>query len=58
MVKCLGLRPLDYWDCGFETCRGHGCSSVMFVVYCVGSGLSEELITRSEESYRVCVCVI
>jgi hypothetical protein len=31
----------------------------MFVscVCCVGSGLCEELITRSEESYRVCVCV-
>ena len=26
-------------------------------VCCVGSGLCDELITRSEESYRVCVCV-
>jgi hypothetical protein len=25
---------------------------------CVGSGLCDELITRSEESYRVCVCLI
>ena len=32
----------------------------MFVVCCVGSGLCDELITRSEESYRVCasVCLI
>jgi len=28
----------------------------MFVYY-VGSGLCDELITRSEESYPVCVCV-
>jgi hypothetical protein len=29
------------------------------VVFCVGSGLCDGLITRSEESYRlyVCVCV-
>jgi len=32
----------------------------MFVccVYPVGSDLSDELITRSEESYRVCECLI
>jgi len=29
----------------------------MFVVCCVCRGLCDELITRSEESYRVCVCV-
>ena len=27
-------------------------------VWCVGSGLCDQLITRSEESYRVCVYVI
>jgi len=27
----------------------------VFVLYCVGSGPCDELITRSEESYRVCV---
>ena len=32
-------------------------SSVGMVVCCVGSGLCDELITRSGESYRVCVCV-
>jgi hypothetical protein len=26
-------------------------------VYCVGSGLRAELITRSEVSYPLCVCV-
>ena len=30
---------------------------LVFCVCCVGSGLCEELITRSEETYRVCVCV-
>jgi hypothetical protein len=49
-VSGVELRPLDCWD------RGHGCSSLVFAVCCVGSGLCDELITRSEESYRVCVC--
>jgi hypothetical protein len=30
----------------------------VFVVCCVGSGLCDELIARSEESCRVCVCLI
>jgi hypothetical protein len=30
---------------------------VSCLVCCVGSGLSDELITRSVESYRMCVCV-
>ena len=29
----------------------------MFGACCVGGGLRDELIARSEESYRVCVCV-
>jgi len=40
---------------------GHGYSSVVFVVSCVGSGLCDGLTTRSEERERereiVCVCV-
>ena len=34
--RCLGvgLRPLACWDCGFESCRGHGCLSVVSVVCC------------------------
>ena len=35
--------------------EGGGCSSLVFVVCCVGSGLCDELITRLEESYRLCV---
>jgi hypothetical protein len=26
------LRPLACWDCGFESCRGHGCLSLVNVV--------------------------
>ena len=36
---------------------GRGYSSLVFVVCCAGSFLCDELITRSEESIRVCVCV-
>jgi hypothetical protein len=32
------------------------CSSLLLVVWCVGSGLCDELITRPEGSYGVCVC--
>ena len=35
----------------------HVCSSLGFVVCCVGSGLCDELITLSEGSNRVCVGV-
>jgi hypothetical protein len=33
-VSGVGLRPLAYWDCGFESHRGHGCLSVVSVVCC------------------------
>ena len=33
------------------------CSFLVFIVCCVGSGFCVELITRSVESYRVCVTV-
>jgi len=36
----------------------HGSSSFAFLVCCAGSGLCDELITRSEESCRLCVCLI
>ena len=46
------LQPLDCWDRRFESRSGHICSCV---VCFVGSGLCYELITRSGESYRVCL---
>jgi hypothetical protein len=56
-VYGVGLRPLDWWNRGFKSRWGHWCPSLVFVMCCVGSYLCNELITRSEESYRVCVCV-
>jgi len=43
--------------CVFESRSGHGWSSIVFVMYCVGSGPCDELIARTEEFYRFCVCV-
>jgi hypothetical protein len=31
-VLGMGLRSLAYWDCGFETRRGHGGLSLVSVV--------------------------
>jgi hypothetical protein len=63
--KASVWSSLDCWDHGFESRWGHGCSSLVFVLCCVGSRPCDELITRSEESLphlaagraRVCVCV-
>jgi hypothetical protein len=30
----VGLRPLTYWDRGFESHRGHACLSLVSVVCC------------------------
>jgi hypothetical protein len=51
------LQLLDCGYRGFELGWSHGCSSVVFVVCCVGSGLCDELVTGSEESYWVCVSI-
>ena len=52
----MGLRPRVCWICSFESLRVQGCLSLDCCVssgrdFCVG------LITRPEDSYRVCVCV-
>ena len=53
-------ETFDCWDRRFKSLWGHGYSSCVFVVCCACSGLCDELITRSEESYRVCmfVCIL
>jgi len=33
-VYGVGLRPLACWDCGYESRRGHGCLSLVNVVWC------------------------
>jgi hypothetical protein len=30
-VYGVGLRPLCFWDCGFESRLGHGCLSLSLV---------------------------
>ena len=53
----VGLQSLDCWNHGFESRWGHECWSLAFVVCCVGSGILDEPITRSGESYWECVSV-
>jgi len=48
--------PLDFWIESLNTVED--VCSLVSVLCCVRSGLCEYLITRSEESYLVCVCVI
>jgi hypothetical protein len=33
-VWAVGLRSFACYDCGFESSRGHGCLSLLSVVYC------------------------
>jgi hypothetical protein len=54
-VECVGLQPLDCWDCGFESRRGHGCFSVTNVSY--GSlRPAESLVQRSPTECGVSEC--
>ena len=50
---------LACWDCGFESRRGHGYVSVVFIVSCQSCLLHAD--SRPGEPYcvcvRVCVCV-
>ena len=58
-VLDVRLRPLPYWDCGFES-PPPGAWMFFCCECCVlsGRGLWDELITRPEESYRLwCVVV-
>jgi hypothetical protein len=59
-VSGVDMKPLACWDRKFESCQGHGCSSLVFAMCYVGSGFFDELITISEGAYRVRVqsCVI
>ena len=49
------MLPLDCWDRGFEI-QLTAWNFVSFVRYVV-SGLCNELITRLEDFYRLCMCV-
>jgi len=53
--------PVAYWDCGFESRRGHGCLCPASVVCCVVklevSATVRCLAQRSPTECGVCVCV-
>jgi hypothetical protein len=34
MDQGVGLRPLAYWNCGFESCRRHENLSVVSITCC------------------------
>jgi hypothetical protein len=34
LLSLIFVSILAYWDCGFESRRGHGCLSLMSVVCC------------------------
>jgi hypothetical protein len=58
----VGLRPFAWWGYEFQSFRGNGCLSLVSVVCCQveiqiiydGRGLCVGLITRPEESNRMC----
>jgi len=43
------------WDCGFESCWGHGSLFLVYVACCVGSCLCDGLIKCWAGSYWVCM---
>jgi hypothetical protein len=51
----MGLQPLAYWDCGFESRLGHVCLSLLSVVCCQVevSATSWSLVQRSPTEYGV-----
>jgi len=57
-VYIIVFGKRNSWNRGFGFRWEHRYrpKSLVFVVCCVGSSLCGGLITRSEDSYRVCVC--
>jgi hypothetical protein len=59
-VQDVGLRLLAWWDCGFESCRRHGCLSLDSVVCCQveASATTCSLVQGSPTDSRAPFCVI
>jgi hypothetical protein len=58
-VYGVGLRPLAYWDCWFESSRGHGCLSLVGVVCCQQSSLRRaDQLSRGVLPSVVCLSVV
>jgi hypothetical protein len=57
-VSGVDVRAPFCWECGFESFRGY--EWLLFCVCCVlpGRELSDELITRIEESYTCIMCCV
>jgi hypothetical protein len=53
-----GLRPLVFWDCGFESRQGHWCLSLFSVVCCQAeiSATGRSLVQRSATHCGVSEC--
>ena len=51
----VSQRPLDFYDCGFESRRGHGCLSVVSVVFWQAKGFPSgwSLVQRSTTAFGV-----
>jgi len=58
VLRRVGLWPLAFWDCGFESCRRHGCLSVVSVVCCQVevSATGWSLVQRSPTECGVSEC--
>jgi hypothetical protein len=54
----VGLRPFACWDCGFESRLGHGCLSLVKVVFCQVevSATGWSLVQRSPTECGVSEC--
>ena len=55
--RAVGLRPLDYWDCGFEFRWRHGACYLCLFVLVEASETGRSLVQGSPAAY-VCLCVI
>ena len=55
-----GVRLIACWDCGFESCRGHGCLFVVSVMCCQLelSATGRSLVQRSPTDCVVSLYVI
>jgi hypothetical protein len=52
------MWPLDCWDYGFESRRGHGCISLVSVVFCqVDISATGLFLVQRSPTECVCVCV-
>ena len=55
----VGLLPFAWWDCGFESCRVHGCLSFVNIVCCqVESYATGRSLVQRSPTYCVSLSLI